>query len=53
MKMIFESFRKKQAILGQMSKIQDRLRQNPRHSAAGKDRAELLDLQRKLKRIGK
>lgn len=50
---MFESFRKRQAIIGQMSKIQDRLRKNPRHSDAEKDKAELLDLQRKLKRIGK
>jgi len=53
MAVTFESFRKRQAIIGQMTKIQDRLRKNPRHSAAEKDKAELLDLQRKLKRIGK
>lgn len=53
MALTFESWRKRQAIIGQMSKIQDRLRKNPRHSKAGEDKAELLDLQRKLKGIGK
>lgn len=48
---ISENYKKRKAIIGQMTKIQDRLRMNPRHRDAHKDRAELLDLQRKLKRI--
>ena len=51
MALTFESWRKRQATLGQMTKIQDRLRKNPRHPGAEKDKAELLDLQRKLKKM--
>lgn len=47
----FESYRKRKAIIGQMTKIQDRLRTNPKHPKADQDKSELLDLQRKLKRI--
>ena len=43
-----ESMRKVAAVQGQMSKINDRLRKNPKHPGAGKDRTDLLDLQRKM-----
>lgn len=43
-----ESMQKIAAVQGQMSKINDRLRRNPKHSGAEKDRTDLLDLQKKI-----
>ena len=43
-----ENMQKVAAVQGQMTKINDRLRKNPKHPGAGKDRTDLLDLQRKM-----